>query len=95
MAKINVPTPPAKTVEMIFYAVAPSETNIGLKFVLWEISQDKQDPVYDWGFANWTGTAFEAIEVPEGYSARVMRWANTIDPVLVLNDSRIITLPGQ
>lgn len=81
-------------IEMLFYKTAPSPENTGMKFVLWEITTTEADEVvrkYDWGFGYWNGLEFEAIEVPEGYSARVMRWANTVDPSIILNESKIIT----
>jgi len=87
-------TPGVKKVEMLFYNTAPSKENTGLKFVLWEIVEVLDVPVvqYDWGFANWSGDAFDAIEVPEGYTARVMRWANTIDPAVLLEEKKIISI---
>ena len=76
---------------MIFYSTTPSATNIGMKFVLWEVVSPEVT-THDWGFAYWGGKEWEAIEMPEGYSTTVVRWANTIDPKVLLEDKRIITM---
>jgi hypothetical protein len=80
-----------KKIEMLFYAVNPSEKNTGLKFVLWEIN-DGTNITHDWGFAEWDGNDWQPIEVPEGYTATVARWANTIDPAVLLKESRIVKI---
>lgn len=79
-----------KAVELLFYSSTPSATNIGLKIVLWEVNNGAV--LHDWGFAFWDGTDWENIETPEGVTASVVRWANTLDPAFVLNDSRIIKM---
>lgn len=81
-----------KKIEMVFYKTKPSENNIGLKYVLWEVN-DGTTVAHDWGFANWTGSEWEAIEVPNGYTADVIWWANTVDADLLLKQkSKIISL---
>jgi len=48
---------------------------------------------HDWGFAYWNGTAWDAIETPDGVTAEVIMWANTVDPeVLLKEEGKIITL---
>lgn len=76
---------------MIFYKTTPSELNTGLKFVLWEVSGP--DGVnHDWGFCEWLGMEWDSINVPDGFSVKVFAWANTIDPAILLNESKIISL---
>ncbi len=81
-----------RKIELVFYNVYPSEKNTGLKHVLWEITDKDGNVNYDWGFAEWDGLAWGNIEVPEGYTAQVYSWANTVDPVFVLVEKKIITL---
>ena len=81
-----------KKIELYFYQVNPSTTNTGLKNVLWEITDSAGVITHDWGFCDWDGTAWGVIEVPEGYTAQVHSWANTVDPDLVLEEKKIITL---
>lgn len=80
-----------KKIEMIFYKTTPSETNTGLKFVLWAVD-GPAGIAHDWGFCEWKGTEWDEIQVPEGYTASVVRWANTVEPDLLLNESKIISL---
>ncbi len=79
-----------KKIELAFYNTAPSKEDEGLKLVIWGITDDKEVTTYDWGFAYWNGTEFEGVETLEGYTVKVMRWANTVDPKVVLEDSVII-----
>lgn len=81
-----------KKIELLFYPTTPSETNIGFKHVLIKITDGNQVK-YDWGFAYWNGTAWDPIETPEGVTAEVEYWANTVDPeILLKEESKIITL---
>lgn len=78
---------------MIFYKVNPSPENMGLKFVLWEVADVAGTYTHDWGFAEWLGQEWQSIETPEGYTATVIRWANTIDPqTLLKEEGKIISL---
>ena len=82
-----------KKIELLFYSVSPSPTNTGLKHVLWAITDAAGKVTHDWGFAEWGGEYWGAIDVPEGYSATVEYWANTVDPeLLVKENSKIIKL---
>lgn len=91
-----------KKIEMVFYKTKPSEKNTGLKYVLWEIQVPGHKPdsceveysiTHDWGFASWDGKEWEAIDVPNGYTAEVIWWANTVNPELLLKEpSKIISL---
>lgn len=82
-----------KEVTLMFYKTIPSEENIGLKNVLWEISDTEGNLTHDWGFGNWDGKEWGAIPTPEGYTAKVAYWANTVDPELILKEkSKIIRL---
>lgn len=84
---------PPRKIEMIFYHVNPSPENTGLKFVLWKVTDDKGKSVFDWGFAEWLGDTWGIMHMPEGYACEVERWANTIDPVVLLKEpSRIIKI---
>jgi len=80
-------------IEMLFYSINPSEINAGLKFVLFEINTPESQLVYDWGFADWDGKQWGNIDTPEGFTCKVVRWANTVDPELLTKEkSKIITL---
>ena len=81
-----------KKIEMLFYSTLPSMENIGMKYVLFEVTTDESEVIHEWGFMEWNGTAWGELEMPEGYSAVVVRWANTVDPKILLEDSRIIKL---
>lgn len=82
-----------KKIEMLFYPTLPSAENTGMKYVLFEITTDKAEIVHDWGFMEWNGEAWGNIEMPEGYSAVVKWWANTISPeILIKEPSKIIRL---
>ena len=84
-----------KKIELLFYSVNPSPTNIGLKHVLWAITDAVGVVTHDWGFAEWGGANWGAIDVPEGYTATVAWWGNTVDPELLVKEkSKIITLGG-
>jgi hypothetical protein len=80
-----------KKIELLFYKTNPSEKNTGLKHVLWEIVDESGNKTYDWGFCEWSGMAWGDIEVPEGYTAQVFAWANTVNPDLLTVEKRIIT----
>jgi hypothetical protein len=81
-----------KKIELAFYKTAPAKDDIGLKIVIWAITETETGAVtYDWGFGNWNGESFDGIDVPDGYTAIVARWANTVNPDVILNDSLIIT----
>ena len=81
-----------KKIEMLFYATVPSMENVGLKYVLFKITDAASVETHDWGFAYWNGIAWDEIPVPEGYTCEVVRWSNTVDPKLVLDDIRIIKI---
>ncbi len=81
-----------KSVEFTFYSTTTPEFE-GLKLVLWGITDTDGVNTYDWGFASWDGQAWEDITVPEGYTAKVVWWANTLPPdVLLKEKNKIITL---
>ncbi len=78
---------------MLFYATNPSEKNTGFKFVLFEITTDESQVIHDWGFAEWLGTEWGEVPTPEGFECKVIRWANTIDPeILMKEESRIVKI---
>lgn len=79
-----------KKIELLFYKVNPSAKNTGLKHVLFEVTTDEAEVKHDWGFAYWDGSAWEEIEMPEGFEAKVHSWANTVDPELLLKDKSLI-----
>ena len=79
-----------KKVELLFYKTNPSKENIGFKHVLFEIADSEGNITHDWGFAYWLGTEWDAIEVPDGYQSKVAAWANTVNPSVVLNETKII-----
>lgn len=70
-----------KEIKLTYYNSDPSETNTGMKHVLWEITDSEQVTRYDWGFADWLGKEWDIIEVPEGFTAKVAWWANPLDPI--------------
>ncbi len=80
---------------MLFYKTLPSEKNAGLKFVLFEVTDAEGGIVNDWGFCEWDGLDWNlaGIETPNDFTVKVIRWANTIDPqILLKDDSKIIRL---
>lgn len=81
-----------KKIEMLFYKTDPSAKNKGFKYVLWAIADIEGNITHDWGFADWNGEAWDPMEVPEGYEAKVFYWANTVDPKLLLEEKRIVLL---
>jgi len=82
-----------KKIEMLFYSTNPSEKNIGLKFVLFEITTNESQVIHDWGFAEWLGSEWGEVPTPEGFECKVVRWANTVDPqILLKEESKIISL---
>ena len=84
-----------KKIEMLFYKTVPSEKNAGLKYVLWEVTDPAGGIAHDWGFCEWDGLDWIGVDTPEGFNAKVVYWANTIDPQILLKEqSKIISLPG-
>lgn len=84
-----------KTVEFTFYSITTPEKE-GLKLVLWEIVDDKNIPIYDWGFAYWSGSEWDSIGIPDGFTATVKWWAETLhSDVLLKEKSKIISLNGS
>lgn len=82
-----------KKIEMLFYQTLPAADNTGFKYVLFEITTDESEIIYDWGFADWNGTAWDEVEAPAGFSSKVVWWANTVHPDLLMKEkSRIIAL---
>lgn len=83
-----------KWVEMQFSDQPPTKKiPDGLKLVLWKITDTSGASAYDWGFANWSGGEWEAIEVPMGYEATVASWSEPLDPkILLAVPSKIIKL---
>lgn len=82
-----------KKIELIFYPTAPSEKNTGLKHVLFEIITNESEIIHDWGFAEWLGDKWGEVPTPEGFACKVVFWANTVDPDLLLKEkSKIIQL---
>jgi len=78
---------------MLFYPNTPSKANVGMKFVLFEVTTDTKQIINDWGFADWLGDKWDDVVVPEGYECKVIWWANTVDPELLTKEkSKIITL---
>lgn len=81
-----------KKVELLFYKTNPSKENIGFKHVLFEIADREGNITHDWGFAYWNVDDWDSVEVPEGYQSKVVAWANTVNPDIVLNESKIIKI---
>ena len=82
-----------KEVRLMFYAVNPSPENVGLKHVLFEIVDGEGQAAHDWGFAYWAGAEWEEVEVPKDFTCKVIRWANTVNPEVLLKEpSKIIKL---
>lgn len=82
-----------KKIEMLFYKTLPSEKNAGLKYVLWEVTYADSQIKHDWGFCEWTGTDWIGVDTPEGVEAKVIFWANTVSPELLLKEqSKIIRI---
>lgn len=84
-----------KKIEMLFYSTPPKKA--GMKFVLWEILIEapgqEPDIKHDWGFAYWNGESWDGMaELPEGYTAVVCRWADTVDPAELLEEKKIIRI---
>ena len=69
-----------KEIVLMFYSVNPSEKNKGMKFVLWEVTDADNKVIYDWGLCEWDGKEWGKVDVPEGYTAKVVRWANSPHP---------------
>jgi hypothetical protein len=82
-------------IEMLFYKTDPSETNTGMKYVLFEVTTDESQIIHEWGFADWLGKEWGEVPAPEGFSTKVVRWANTGDPALLLEEKRIVLLNGK
>lgn len=81
-----------KNVEFTFYSTTTPE-EIGLKFVLWCITDSDNRITHDWGFAYWDGKKWDELGVPSGWAATVKWWAETCNPdVLLKEPSRIIKL---
>ena len=74
-----------KEIKLTYYNSPPSKENTGLKHVLWEVS-DGNNTNHDWGFAEWNGSEWGAIDVPEGYTATVVWWANPCDPAYLVSN---------
>jgi len=82
-----------RKIEMTFYNINPAKLNPGLKFVLFEITTDESQIIYDWGFAEWLGTEWGEVPTPEGFTCKVIRWADTVDPAeLLKEESKIIKI---
>lgn len=89
-----------RKIEMYFYSTNPAPDNTGFKFVLLEILIEKpgKSPSikYDWGFCEWLGTQWGSMgEMPEGVTAVVHRWANTVDPEVLLKEKSKILKLGE
>ena len=84
-----------KKIEMLFYPSEPSATNIGMKFVLFEVETDEGTIVKEWGFAYWLGDKWDEVPMPDGFKWVVKFWANTIDPAILFEEEKkIIRLRG-
>jgi len=82
-----------RELQMNFYNINPSKNNTGFKFVLWAVADSEGNITYDWGFADWLGTEWDVLPAPEGYEAKVVWWANTLDPEMLLKEeSKIIRI---
>ncbi len=88
----------SQKIELTFHIKPPAKKDTGLKLVIWEILippvKDEEPTIkHDWGFANWNGEGWDGLDLPEGWVAVVVRWANTIDPEIMLAEkSKIILL---
>ena len=82
-----------KKIELLFYKTNPSPKNIGMKHALWEVTKPDGSIIYDWGFAEWSGVAWNPIEVLDGFTTQIHSWANTVHPDLLVKDAgKIISL---
>jgi len=82
-----------RKIEMTFYNINPGKAFVGLKFVLFEITTDESQIIYDWGFAEWLGDQWGEVPTPENFTCKVIRWADTVDPDLLLKEeSKIIKI---
>lgn len=73
-------------VTFTFYYNNPSDQDIGLKFVLFKISDEKGKVItYDYGFAYWDGDKFEEIPSVDGLTPTVHCWATTVDPTVLVS----------
>ncbi len=73
----------------------PNPENIGYKQVLWEIlieAPDKKPEIkHDWGYAFWNGTSWDGMEdLPTGFTAVVCRWADPLNPAVLLEEPKRI-----
>ena len=76
-----------KKIEMLFHSDPPPEFSTGMKYVLWEVTGPDGDISHDWGFADWQGFGWDGVPSPEGYTAKVIWWANTSNPHFLLDDT--------
>jgi hypothetical protein len=82
-----------KKIELLFYKVNPGPENIGLKHVLFEVTEGGGKVFHDWGYAHWNGKEWDQLDVPPGWFCEIKYWANTVDPELLLKEkSKIIRL---
>ncbi len=68
-----------KEIRLMFYQTNPSPDNIGLKQVLYEVT-DKGKVIHDFGYSFWDGKEWELPNVPKGMKLSVHSWANNPDP---------------
>lgn len=74
-----------KEIKLLFYQTPPSPKNLGMKIVLIAVTDSEGKIVYDYGMADWMGTEWDVIPVPEGYTTSVHSWANWPDPKILLS----------
>jgi len=80
-----------KEIKLLFYRTIPSPENIGLKQVLFEIT-DRGQIVHDFGYCNWNGVEWELPEVPKDFEISVHSWANNPDPKHLVYEAKILRL---
>lgn len=78
-------------IELIFYRTDPSPENIGMKQVLFKVTDSVGKVNYDFGYADWLGTEWDNVPVPEGYTIEVHSWANNPDPKHLIEEGKLIS----
>lgn len=78
-------------VSFTFYYNRPEEQDVGLKLVLFKITDEKGRVVtYDYGFAYWNGEKFDELEAVNGLKPTVHCWANTVDPSVLVSSLIVV-----
>lgn len=80
-----------KFITLEFNDKNPTNKDSGFKFVLYEVTTSEPVQVKnDWGFAYWNGKSWDPLELPEGWTSKILWWAHTPDPGPLLKKNRKI-----